>query len=203
MSATFLANGRDACVLGFNRQIVRGVGVHPFVYHGVIGPVPVSPAVGASVKRAVRGLTIEFGLRGLGSLDFLCDGDAALVLEVNPRPPASLALYPDVGGAGVMGLHLRACRWGELPAMPSPPTPVARLRGTEIVFARAPLRLGEADAARLAGWPGCHDLPRAGSTFEVGDPVCSIDAEGRDADEVEADLARLRDALLDTLETTT
>ena len=40
-------------------------------------------------------LTVEFELCGLGSLDFMLDGDAVGVLEVNPRPPASVALYRD------------------------------------------------------------------------------------------------------------
>ncbi len=45
MSATYIANGRDAVLLGFNEQIVRPLGALPWVYHGVLGPVPVTEAV--------------------------------------------------------------------------------------------------------------------------------------------------------------
>ena len=69
---------------------------------GVIGPVPVPPAVGAALQRVVREAAAEFELRGLASLDFLLDGERIDVLELNPRPPASIALYPSIGGVGAM-----------------------------------------------------------------------------------------------------
>ena len=199
MSVTFLANGRDARVLGVNRLLVRRIGLHPFVFCGVVGPVPVADAVMRRLDIAVRHLAAEFDLRGLASLDFLLDGDDIAVLEVNPRPPASLALYPEVDGTGVMTAHLRACLQGELPAAVSPA--VSPVRGIEIVFARRPLRIGEAGALRLAGWPGCHDLPHAGTLFAPGDPVCSLQVSGARADHVETRLASGREALLATLET--
>jgi methenyltetrahydromethanopterin cyclohydrolase len=77
MSATFVANGRDAVLLGFNRQSVQAIGDRPFVFAGVIGPVPVDGAVRRAITRATRALAAAFGLRGLGSIDFLLDGDAA------------------------------------------------------------------------------------------------------------------------------
>jgi len=90
MSATFIANGRDARVLGFNRLIVRRVGLRPFVFGGVIGPLPLPMAVASRLERAVCSIVASFGVCGLGSLDFLLDGEAFEVLEVNPRPPASM-----------------------------------------------------------------------------------------------------------------
>ena len=58
----------------------------------------ISPdAVQREVTAITRLLAAVFRLRGLGSLDFLLDGDTVEVLELNPRPPASLALYPRVG----------------------------------------------------------------------------------------------------------
>lgn len=198
MSATFVANGRDACVLGLNRQIVRRFGAHPFVFCGVVGPLPLGEALAHRVDAVVRMLAAEFALRGLGSLDFMLDGDRIAVLEVNPRPPASLALYRDGGGAGPMQAHLRACQRGELPARAA--RSPAGVQGSEIVFARGPLHLGDGAARELAAWPGCHDLPRAGSAFAAGDPVCSLTVQGSGVDEVLARLASGRDALLASLE---
>jgi predicted ATP-grasp superfamily ATP-dependent carboligase len=129
----------------------------------------------------------------------MLDGERVSVLEVNARPPASMALYPDVGGAGVMRAHLRACLHDELPH--DPQRPAGRVGGTEIVFAPRALRLDDAAAAALASWPGAHDVPHAGTHFGAGDPLCSVTASGPDADSVKIALARQRDAVLQQLET--
>ena len=120
------------------------------------------------------------------------------MLELNPRPPASLALYPRVGAEGPIAAHLRACGGGGLPAVERRP---ASVRGTEIVFARGTLRLDERQLAWLAVQPDAHDLPHAGYTWSAGEPVCSICAEGASAPAVREQLAQRRDALLTSLET--
>jgi uncharacterized protein len=190
MSATFLANGREARVLGFNAQIVREAGDRPFVFCGVIGPVPMPRSAAETVTAAVDTLVRAFDLRGLGSLDFLLDGDDARVLEINPRPPASLALYG--ASASLITAHIRACRHGELSIAPAPqPTQVA---GIEIVYAHHALSWGEGDLARLAKRTDCHDLPAAATRFAPGEPVCSVSARGASAAQVRTLLAHARDA---------
>ncbi len=84
-----------------------------------------------------------------------------MVLEVNPRPPASMALYPDVGSVGVLRAHLRACLHGELPRARRGRYPAASAAARSCYAPRA-LRLDEAAAAALAAWPDVHDLPHAG-----------------------------------------
>ena len=198
MSATYIANGRDAVVLGFNEQIVRPLGGRPFVFSGVLGPVPVRDGVRREVTAVVRALSETFGLRGVGSLDFLLDGERVLVLEVNPRPSASLALYPRVGDGGVLRAHLHACRQGELPNAP----PIEGIvHGHQIVVAPFALSIDDADAARLAARPNTHDLPRGALRFVAGDPVCSVSASGVSAESVKIELTRRCEALLRTLET--
>lgn len=203
MSATFIANGSSAVVLGFNQLIVRPVLARPFVFCGAVGPVTLAPAVAAAVIAAVRALAATFTLRGLGSLDFMLDGDQVQVLEVNPRPPASMALY---GGNGlraglspIVADHVRACLQGVLPQQ-TVPTASATVRGTEIVFAPHRLWLSESAAQRLAGNRACHDLPAAALQFDVGDPLCSVSASGTGAEQVLALLDRGREAVHQTLE---
>lgn len=197
MSATFVANGRDAAVLGFNQLIVRPMAAHPFVFCGAVGPVPLpAPAVQRAVE-AVRTLAAGFGLRGLGSLDFLLNDDEVDVLEVNARPPASMALY--AGRGGLVAAHVRACIQGVLPHWPAQATG-ACVHGTEVVFAPRRLWLDEAAARRLAGDAGRHDLPAAATAFEAGDPLCSVSADGTDPQAVHASLARHRDAVHRSLE---
>jgi uncharacterized protein len=208
MSATFIADGRDACVLGFNEQIVRGVGVRPFVYCGVVGPVPLALEVAAQVTTTVRALAHRFALRGLGSLDFVLDGATAHILELNPRPPASLALYGKrvlaeaTPGAlrGIVAAHVHACLRGELPHVTTHGAGRA-VAGTEIVYALHPLDLDAAAVHRLAQRAGCHDLPAAAARFETGEPVCSVSASGASAAQVHALLQRARAAVCESLET--
>jgi predicted ATP-grasp superfamily ATP-dependent carboligase len=198
MSATFIAAGGDACLLGINRLLVRRVQAHPHVYCGVIGPLPAADTLLRRTSAMLRALAATFGLRGLCSLDFLLDGDEILVLEVNPRPPASLALYPRVADGGVFGAHVEACRHGTLPR----PAPAGAPRGAEIVFARHAVTIDATAAQRLAERPGCHDLPHAGAAFTPGDPVCSVEAAGADAAQVEARLGAEREVILSIIETT-
>lgn len=196
MSATFVANGRSAVVLGCNAQVVRRVAGAPFVFCGVIGPVPVDEVVQRQVGEALRALVPALGLQGLGSLDFLLEGDRVDVLELNPRPPASLALYAQAEG-GPLRAHVRACERGELP---SPVAGSRAPRGHEIVFARRRLQIDAQGADWLAAQPGVHDLPRSATVFAAGDPVCSVEAGGDTAAAVREQLAQRREALLSTLE---
>ena len=75
----------------------------------MIGPVPISEAVARQVHDAVHALVVAFGVRGLCSLDFLLGTSGIEVLELNPRPSASLELYAQAAD-GPLRSHLRACR---------------------------------------------------------------------------------------------
>ncbi len=198
MSATFLANGHEVQVLGFNAQNVRAVGSRPFVFCGVIGPVPVPPDMARQVTAVARAVTVQFGLRGLCSLDFMRHGDTIGVLEVNPRPPASMGLYHGAHGVpDLMRAHVQACLHGVLPQAPAPSLQVA---GFETVYAPRPLALDTAAARRLAAWPGVHDIPQPDQHFGTGDPVCTLSAHGGNAQQVRAHLDAAREALLQSLE---
>jgi predicted ATP-grasp superfamily ATP-dependent carboligase len=198
LSATFIADGQRAQVLGCNLQLVREMRHAPFVWSGVIGGLPLSGAAQAQVTQALHAIVGAFGLRGLGSLDFLLrePGPRVEVLEVNPRPPASLDLYA-AHGLPVIDAHLRACDGAAatLPASPSAP------RGSALVFARREMVLGPAAAHWLAAQPDVHDLPSQATTFRAHDPVCSISAVGDDIATVQSRLAQHGEMLLDALET--
>jgi predicted ATP-grasp superfamily ATP-dependent carboligase len=194
MSATFVACGGQAVVLGFNEQIVQRFGDRPYVFCGVIGPVPLPPEAAVQVREAVVALAGQFALQGLCSLDFMLDGSRIAVLELNPRPPASIVLYGDLAP---IDAHVRACLHGELPPVPVPPL---RVEGQRVVFARQPLQLTDRLAQCLADWPEAHDLPCAGMAVATGDPLCSLTASGIDAAQVRARLQQGHDRLLKTLE---
>jgi len=200
MSALFLADGRRSRLLGVNRQIVRRLGDRPFVFRGCIGPLPVAPALRGALQGIVDALTANFGLRGLNGLDFLLDGDRLAVLELNPRPPASMALYRDALPGGLIRAHVAASLAGHLPAGDASGRamgarrvpPATALRGFEVVFARAPHRIDAAAADALARRAWCHDLPVRGSRVARGEPVCTVSAAGSSIAEVHGLLVRRR-----------
>lgn len=211
MSATFIADGVGACVLGCNELKTRRFGAKPHVYCGAVGPVDLPASVMRQIGRIVPALAGEWALRGLGSLDFLLDGDTVSVLEINPRPPASMALYGHrrfedaaLSGRtthGVMEAHIRACLHGERTVIRA--DDAAATHGTEIVYARRPAQLSVAMTQGLSRWPGAHDLPAAGTRLGAGDPLCSLTASGTSADAVKLRLNDSRKELLQTLETLT
>jgi len=203
MSALFVADGRRSRFLGVNRQIVRRLGERPFVFRGCIGRVRVATAVRRTLEAALDALTADFGLRGLNGLDFLLDDEQVAVLELNPRPPASIALYRDALAGGLLRAHVAASLHGRLPeadadvaAAAAPPRP----RGFETVFARRRCEVGARTADALAQRAWCHDLPAAGTRVARGEPLCTVSAVGDTVGEVEAQLLRRRRQIFFLLE---
>lgn len=197
MSATFVANGERAVVLGLNRQRTVGLGPRPYVFAGVAGPVAADLVLRRDVDDALRHLVPAYGLRGLGSLDFVVERGRAELLEVNPRPPASAALYPCVDGRSPLSAHLRACRDGMLPACP----PAQGARALRIVYAPVGTTIDNGRALALAARPKVHDRPPAGTHCAAGEPVCTVETEGADAAAAEAAAEAEAAALNHLLET--
>lgn len=178
MSALFLADGRNATVLGINEQIVARHGEHPFAWRGAIGPVQVGERLADAVRHAVQAIVAASGLVGLNSLDFLSDGERCVVLEINARPSATMALYDCDPYAPLLARHVRACRGESLETLEedSAAAHAPLVRGQLVVFAQADHAVTPAfeDQARQLGW--CHDIPVAGSAIAAGTPLCTVSA---------------------------
>lgn len=200
MSATFCANGQQAVLLGINEQRVSRIGGRPWVYAGVLGPLELPARAATAVQAALQALTTRMMLRGLGSLDFLLEGETVQVLELNPRPPASLALYGGRVAGGLIAAHVNACLQGRLPKLLPPPGGAQAMRGSAIVFAPRALHIDETAARALQALPACHDLPMPGTRLRRGEPLCSVSAAGPDAAAVRALLQAGHEAALKTLE---
>ena len=169
MSALFLADGARAHLVGFNEQwqamlsrMVR------FAYAGAVTVDDLPEAVGAAVWRAAEQLTGSLGLRGVNGLDFILEGDAPYVLELNPRPTATLDLYDAAIPGGLFTQHVQACG-GRLEMGTVPPSGA---RAHAIVYATGAWRVPHAFA-----WPEwVTDIPASGSVIAAGAPICSVHA---------------------------
>jgi predicted ATP-grasp superfamily ATP-dependent carboligase len=171
VSALFLADGRKSRVLFFSEQFPDPVPEAPFRYGGAIRPAALEARAAAGMEEAIAALTRAVGLRGLNSADFLLEPpERWVLLEINPRPGATLDLAP----AAVLAWHIAACR-GRLPPPPPPPRGG---RGAAVVYAPAPLRI-PADFS----WPGwTRDRPLPGAEIAAGAPLCTILARSVEAD---------------------
>jgi predicted ATP-grasp superfamily ATP-dependent carboligase len=180
MSALFLADGERAVIVALNRLLTATLGTRRHVYAGAVGPVH-EPALERRIAAALDALVPEFGLRGLASLDFIADRHGRpWLLEINPRPSASMALHAGAWPGGLLRAHVEAVR-GRLPV--AAPRHRPGLRGTRVVFATAPGTIADALSDALAALPHVHDQPQGATSFAAGDPVCSVSAEapGEDA----------------------
>jgi predicted ATP-grasp superfamily ATP-dependent carboligase len=191
LSALFLADGRRARILGFNEQWTAARFRPPFLYGGAVGGITPPLTVGAEVPLKLDALVAATGLVGLNGLDFIVRGDEWSVLELNPRPTATMELYDPDYSHGLFDWHLRACE-GELPAGAARS---ATVRAHAVIRAPAEGRLGA--AFEFPRW--CRDRPRPGTGFVPGDPVCTVHASAPDAPRAVALLRRRQAAILDVL----
>lgn len=175
LSVLFLADGARGFRLGINEQWTANHPALPFLYSGAVGGVLLPGPVLAGLDRLLDRLVAATGIVGLNGLDFLLEGAEPSILELNPRPTATLELHDPDWDIGLFDRHLRACR-GELPAA----RPArATARAAAIVLAPAD---GVIDAAfEFPRW--CRDLPAIGTRFAPWDPVCTVHAEGPSPEE--------------------
>jgi predicted ATP-grasp superfamily ATP-dependent carboligase len=172
VSALFLADGQHALVLGFSEQWSDPIPGQPFRYGGAVRPASVPEAQSQQMASAVARLAADSGVVGLCSADFLLRPDGFDLLEVNPRPGATLDIFHGTEGR-LFHLHLDACG-GRLPdRSPS----FAGAAAAAVVYARAAIRLP-------AGfmWPSwTADRQPSGEDVPAGAPLCTVIAEAETA----------------------
>jgi predicted ATP-grasp superfamily ATP-dependent carboligase len=189
VSAAFLADGRSAQVLGFTEQWSAGDGAAPFRYGGCAGPVQPSPALAAALGEACRAVAAALGLVGLNSLDLLVDGERFHVIEINPRPGATLDIFDGRGGVSLWRLHLDAVA-GRLP--PVAPEVTVAARAAAVVY--APERVVIPAAMTWPAWAA--DRGADGTVIDRGEPVCTVRARAATATAARAAVERRAARLL-------
>ncbi len=138
-------------------------------------------------------LSEELGLTGLVSFDFMVEDGMPSLLEVNPRPGASIDVFDDTSGT-LFTTHVEACLGGDAAAHLATNWHPPIARAAAFLYAdRGTLNVPAVD------WPSwTADRPRPGSTMERGQPVATVMAEGDDLANVE-ETCRERMGLLEKL----
>ena len=187
VSALVLADGRRAKMLGFSAQWSAPTPHQPFRFGGAVAPAPVACATAERLAEVVARVMTQVPLVGLNSFDFLLDGEAPWLLEINPRPGATLDLFEPEGGS-LFDAHVAACGG----ALPSIPQAAGRATATAIVYADHDIA-----AVPVLDWPGwTADRPHPGTCFMGGEPLCTVFWVAPSADEARRMVAARSAAVL-------
>jgi predicted ATP-grasp superfamily ATP-dependent carboligase len=194
LSLLFLADGRAVRIIGFSEQWVASDAAAPFRYGGCAGPTEPPRKLAAAIAEACAALADALGLVGLNSLDLLVDGADFQVLELNPRPGATLDVFDGGGEISLWRWHLDAVA-GRLP----PPCQThGAVRAAAVVYAPWDIAIPEA-----LSWPDwAVDRGPAGTVVRRGEPVCTVTAAAATVAAARDGVARRAAQLLDRLDVT-
>ena len=172
-SVLFLADWQQVQTIGFNRQwAVRLSETQEFVFSGVVNNADLPEAHKGLITDRLKQIVPLFELRGLNSLDFIYEDDCSYVLEINPRPSASMQLYDQ----DLLSRHIQASTrtasfaTGTLSLS-------AYSTGYQVVYAEHDFIIPD-----YFEWPPwCMDLPKPGNMCRAGQPICSIIAHQKNS----------------------
>lgn len=192
-SLLFLADGDHLLPVGFNLALPPPPEApSPWAYSGAVRQSP-PPSLAEEIVQAARALTRELGLVGLNGIDFILDDNGGWwLLELNPRPTATLGLWDVPPLPPLFDLHLKACQ-GRLPKRL--PHPLGSL-ASAVVYARQAMTMPA--GFRWPDW--CADRPQPGSAIEASEPLCSVLAGGENAATAAWGADALRQGILRRLE---
>jgi predicted ATP-grasp superfamily ATP-dependent carboligase len=173
VSALFVGDGKGARVVGFSRQWTSPVRGAPYRYGGAVRLRRIDREDSAAIGGWLDGLARRADLVGLCSADFIRNEDGYHLVEINPRPGATLDIF-DSAEAPLMEAHLRAAN-GEVYAVPR----FADAMASMIAYASAPV--ANFPAVTWPDWTADHQSP--GTRLVAGDPVCTVFARGPNAAE--------------------
>ncbi len=177
-------------LMGVTRHITgeRSFRQKEFLFGGMIYPASVggdvvdSEAVRAieSFGRAVSGAS---GIWGWWGADFIVNREKVYLLEINPRPTASLELVAIAHGLDIVGIQAQAqpqartsaCEW-ENKKLPEPEGYFA----TAVIYADKDIRVSD-QQRWFDMW--ARDIPAEGRTVKKGEPALSFYSKGPNADE--------------------
>jgi predicted ATP-grasp superfamily ATP-dependent carboligase len=181
----------DGAHLALTRQWIAPSPEQPFRFGGAVSMPDVEPSLRQNLTTIVTRVASTFGLTGMASFDFIVPEGEPHLLEVNPRPGASLDVLDDANGY-LFRAHTAACLGTPLSFAPHPPE---RARAMAILHAdRGALTLG------ATPWPAWSaDRGPSGTFIPQGAPLASVFADAASADEAQrlalARLAELEDLI--------
>ena len=185
-SASYVVSASGGRLVGASRQLIGLPWCHarPFAYCGSLDE-PL-PGLAAAVRRRFAALgpaLAACGLRGAVGVDAIVDAsDSVWVVEVNPRPCASMELIERATGESIAAAHLAACAGDATEPAATRATPLRWAKA--VLYAPRELVVDPAWLERVAAWqrewsagtgqPAIADIPAPLRTVPAGGPVCTL-----------------------------
>lgn len=180
-SLVFLADGHDAVAIGLNRTWCRGQGPHPFVFAGAVTLSLQGQPFGAQLLAMAGELTRHYRLQGICGMDVMVSsetGDVS-VLELNPRPVATLSLHDDADQWLLAHLAVFQGR-----TLSPPPEKPLTTRAMQVLYAGRDTEIPEGVA-----WPEwVADIPQPGQLIRADQACCTVYASAGCEDETMSSL---------------
>lgn len=172
ISCLFLASDNAVQVIGFSEQWLAEQSVAPFSYGGAVSHAKISEQVKVRLTEYVGKLSQSLGLLGLNSCDAICDGDNVYVLEINPRLSATIDLYAHESH-DLLAMHVAACQHDLDVNLMQLNKKRETSHAHQVIYAKQ-----DVSVKSDMNWPTwVCDIPRAGSYFMMGSPLCTVVAE--------------------------
>jgi len=172
MSVLFIATENDYKIIGFNKQLLTQVEGSEFIFSGVLSQLTVNNEIVKTISFWLDKLITEFDFKGINSLDFIVNDGCCYMLEINPRPSASMQLYAD----DILSEHIACFYTNKI----SQSIALKTYRAYKIIFAEKKMVL------KNIKWPlWVVDIPEIASIIHIGMPICSIIAGGKNEQQVE------------------
>jgi predicted ATP-grasp superfamily ATP-dependent carboligase len=172
VSILFVADGTNAHIVGLSRQWVAPTPEEPYRFGGSLRPADLTSTLENKLRRVAYTITAASGLRGLNSIDFLVDGNEYTLIEINPRPGATLDIFDDRDGS-LFRAHVESCL-GRLPAR----LPVFS-GAAAAAIAYAPRDISSMPDFDWPDWTA--DRQKAYSEVRAHGPVCTISARAEES----------------------
>lgn len=166
ISVLFLANTRHSRVIGFSEQWTAPAPRRRWRYGGAARPATLTKTAEARIVEAVTLAARAFGITGLASADFILQGNKPQLLEINPRPGATLDIFANEAKP-LLGLHLDAVIDGKIPRKMA-----AYEGGFASCIVHAPCTVIIPCTMIWPAWAA--DCPRPGERIDKQRPLCTV-----------------------------
>lgn len=174
VSCLFLANGKNASIIGYNEQWCAPEESAPYRYGGAVSHAEIDNRSKEIIEVFVQAIVTKLGLRGINSCDFIFEGDQVFALEINPRLSATLDLYR-TEKSDLFAAHMGASLGGRMQSLEIEKVPKAH----QVIYAKQ-----KTSISNHTEWPSwVCDIPQAGSIIETGMPICTVVAKAPTAAE--------------------
>ncbi len=190
LSGLFVAGASGSRLCGISAHLQwRRVPARSFRYEGARTLIEAPESLLNRVQEMGAEVARKLALIGCFGIDFIQRADDRVALiDINPRPTATLDLYSDKGA--IFNAHMAACTTGELLySRPARATTCGHL----VLYAETSWTI----PARIA-WPNyVADQPTAGTVIGAGAPLCTLYASADSARALMSTLVGLYDSFRD------